>query len=428
MINNIRAMYEVMRDAKLPGNKLEHLIYNRLKNVLISAYENVPYYQEIMKNAGYNPSVSYRGPNDLSILPITNRETLKKRGENNFIRIGADLSNSFKEATSGSTGIPVTIYRGHYERSFEIAKWLRVLFINGYSINKKVLSLTSPSRLNEGKTVLHRFGLLRRMAIDYLSTPEKMVDKLLEYKPHVLYGNRSQLDIIAFELEKRSEKPQNLQILIGTGEVIRDSNRQLYRKIFGVDLTETYGSVEMGAMAFDTPERDGMHLCEDLTYFEFLDEKGDPVPPGQPGRVVVTDLVGRLMPFIRYDMGDSAIYENIIGKDSNIWRRLRKIIGRDDDVALLPDGTSRSFVDFYEVLELYTDIMQWRIVQKNLNTFIVYIVADNSYFESIHRSIITRFKEKFPHSIDFNVIRVEKIDPDRSGKHRKIVSELKLEG
>jgi len=63
-------------------------------------------------------------------------------------------------------------------------------------------------------------------------------------------------------------------------------------------------------MAYETQQHDGLHLCEDLTYFEFLDKDGNPVRPGQMGRIVINDLTGRLMLFIRYDQGDFVTFEN----------------------------------------------------------------------------------------------------------------------
>ena len=67
-----------MKDFKLPRNKLNSVIQKRLKDVLVSAYRNVPYYREVMCNVGYNPEKDYSGPSDLQVLRITTKEDIKE--------------------------------------------------------------------------------------------------------------------------------------------------------------------------------------------------------------------------------------------------------------------------------------------------------------------------------------------------------------
>jgi phenylacetate-CoA ligase len=425
MFNNARAMFHVMNEAKLHRLELDKLVYRRLRAILVSAYLNVPYYRELMKNVGYDPSQDYQGPEDLSKLPITKKEIIKQRKVRDFIMQNKDLSGCLRDTTSGSTGIPLVVYRTRYERAFQIAKFLRILFLNGYSMSNKVMSLTRPDKLTEGRSVVQRFGFLRRNAIDFLRySPEEMVDILIEYKPDVLYGNRAHLELMALELQRRGIQCDSLKIVLTTGEAIHENTRRLCQKKFGVDPVETYGSIEMGIMGYETPAHDGLHLYENLTYFEFLDEEEKPVPPGKPGRVIVTDLIGKLMPFIRYDQGDFAAFE--YGKDlnGNTQRRLTQTIGRENDYALLPDGTKRPYNDLVKIVDKFEDIRQFRIVQQKRSLFQILIVADTSYFLSIHDDLMRLLQRKFPPNVSFKIAQVEKIEPDPSGKMRAFVSEV----
>lgn len=424
MLSNLMALRQVMRDAKLPRSELDKTVHKRLEAVLVSAYRHVPYYRGLMQSVGYDPIRDYRGPQDLSRLPITTKAVIKQRGTRAFIKEGSEISNCFSDTTSGSTGIPLRIYRTSYERSVQVAKWLRVLFSNGYSMCDKVMSLTSPARLTEGHSIIQRFGILRRLAIDYLLPPEEMVDILLAYRPDVLYGNRSHLDLMALVLKQRQRQPVGLKLLVVAAETVYDSCRQLYCQHFGVEPIEVYGSVEMGVMAYETPAHDGLYLCEDLTYFEFLDRDEKVTASGKPGRVVVTDLTARLMPFIRYDQGDLAVFEYRDNMKDETLRRLTRIIGREDDHVCLPDGTRRPFHDFYEVIDKYQDIVQFRVIQRRRNLFQILIVADTDYFLSIQSGLARQLEDKFPPSVSFESIQVDQIDPDPSGKIRMFVSEV----
>ena len=227
------------------------------------------------------------------------------------------------------------------------------------------------------------------------------------------------------ELIKRKIKPGNIKLIVVGAEMIYESSRNLYKQAFGPNVIEVYGSVEMGIMAFETPERDGLHLCDDLTLFEFLDKNGNPVLPGEPGRVIVTDLIGKTMPFIRYDHGDFAIVKIITGKGGKPEKRIAKIIGRDADQITLPDGSIRPFYDFHAIMDKFNEIMQFRIIQKTKSYFQIKIVTDEKYFYEIYNQIIGLLHINFPKSCRFDILRVDFLEPDLTGKLRLFVSELK---
>jgi phenylacetate-CoA ligase len=411
-----------MHDASLSSVALDTIARQRLKSVLVSAYLHVPYYRESMRSAGYNPVRDFRGSTDLACLPITTKKILKENGITEFIRHGTDLSKCFKDTTSGSTGVPLSIYRDAYERSVQIAKWLRVLFVNGYSVWDKVLSLTGPTRLTEGRSLLQHIGLLRRSPVDYALTPDKLVDALLEYKPDVIYGGRSFLELMCMEVERRPARVKPLKLVIATNEMIREGSRELCRRHFGVELTESYGSVEMGVMAHETPDHNGLHLCEDLTFFEFLDDHDKPVLPGQTGRVVVTDLTGKLMPFIRYDQGDLVLFKEE-EQGGRKRRKITRIIGRNDDYVLLPDGRRCTFDALYEVFDEYQGVTQFRIIQKSRSLFQVFIVAESSYFSAIREDLIRSLEAAFVPGVRYEVTPVDRIEADPTGKTRIFICE-----
>ena len=420
---NPTALCKVMRSANLSGLKLEKLVYNRLKAVLVSAYLHVPYYRRMMKACGYHPTKDYRGPQDLRRLTVTTKQVIKDHEITELVSEGADLSNYISESTSGSTGIPIRVYRSTNERSIQIARWLRVLFKNGYSIRDKVFAPRRPSKINEGKGTLQRIGLFRRLAVDYLSSPQDMVNAFLAYKPDVLYGARAHLDLMALEMRRRGIQADGLKLLVATSEIIHDSTRQLYRDQFGIETIESYGSVEMGTMAYETKEHDGLHLCEDLTYFEFVDEDGSPVGPGQTGRIVVTDLTNKVMPFIRYDQGDLISFEEGSDPAGFPQRKLTKIIGRDNDFVVLPGDILIARQYFDVLIKKYDKIVQYQVIQKSPDMVQVLIAADKIYVESIRGKLLRALKETFPASISLEIAAVEQIYPDSSGKVKVIISE-----
>ena len=427
MFEQILAVRQVLRDQKYQADELRKLVRERLRAVLISAFEHTAYYREAMRAAGYDPSVDFNGPEDLAHLPILTKQILKERGTRAFVRKSdlEHLDDFFCDTTSGTTGLPLTIYRDRYARALQVAKWLRVLFNNGYRPTQKVLSFTSQAQLSSGRSLIQRFGLFRRQAIGYDMDPERAFEAIQAYRPHVLYGSRSSFDFLFDAMEQRRERLKGVKLVIMTGERIHEQIRERCKLLTGVNVTESYGSIEMGVMAYQTPNRDGLQLNEDLTYFEFLDENGAPAAPGQEARIIVTDLSAKLMPFIRYEQGDQAVFTECSSDTGGRRRRIQRIIGRDDDYAILGDGTRRSFIPFYEALDAFPELKRFRIVQVEPDLFDILVVADKDYFNGIKTQAVERLQRLCGTRPEYRLHLVEEIPRDPSGKIRMLISNVR---
>lgn len=414
-----------MRDFKRTRAELEPLISKRLRKILISAYRHVPYYRNIMLSVGYDPVHDYRGPADLQLFPILNKSILKEHGERSFVQEKADLFQYFKDATSGSTGQPLQIWRSPMARSLQIARWLRVLMLNGYQFTDRVLSFTSPDRLEAGKSILQRFGLLRRQPVNFSLPAEKLLEAVLAYQPDVIYGNRSQIDLVAMEILDRGCTCLPVKFILVGAEIIREHHRRLYEKAYQSRVVEFYGSVEVGIIAFETKQSQSMQLCEDQIYFEFLNAQNQPAQPGEACRIVMTDLSNTLMPFIRYDQGDWLELSPQVTDDGRGWRMIWNIKGRDDDYAILPDNSKIHFNTFHGIMEKFHRIHQFRIIQKQKDLFEIAIAAQPDYVESIREDMLNSFHQRSPPDITFKIQRHDRIDPDSSGKLCRLISEVK---
>jgi phenylacetate-CoA ligase len=95
------------------------------------------------------------------------------------------------------------------------------------------------------------------------------------------------------------------------GEPFHDTERDRLRQTLGITQIASvgYGGVDAGPMGFACSACLGNehHVHEDHVYLEIIDpETGLPCPVGQIGEVLVTSLNRRLMPLLRYQVGDLA--------------------------------------------------------------------------------------------------------------------------
>jgi phenylacetate-CoA ligase len=110
---------------------------------------------------------------------------------------------------------------------------------------------------------------------------------------------------------------------------------------------DVYTLTEVGYVAWQCERREGLHVNADTHLVEVLRGR-EAAGPGMLGRVVITDLYNRAMPFLRYDTGDLAIAGNGNCACGREFPCIRSFEGRQRDAIRLRDGctiTSRSVVD-----------------------------------------------------------------------------------
>ncbi len=137
----------------------------------------------------------------------------------------------------------------------------------------------------------------------HMPLPE-LVQALNTFQPLVLVSYPSVIDLLAQEQQAGRLRIQPFLLVTG-GEWLSPKVRQVAGETFQAQVHEVYGSTECIAMAADCAAGH-LHLNADWCILEPVDQNYNPVPPGQLSHtVLLTNLVNRIQPIIRYDLGDS---------------------------------------------------------------------------------------------------------------------------
>jgi len=132
---------------------------------------------------------------------------------------------------------------------------------------------------------------------------QEIVKQLNEFQPAMFAGYASALGLLAQEqLEGRLRITPS--IVISSAEPLSPENRSLIQQAFGVPPRNNYGCSEGGVMGYEC-NQGHMHINADWVVFEPVDANHQPVPIGQfSDRTLITNLANRVMPIIRYELGD----------------------------------------------------------------------------------------------------------------------------
>ncbi|RYX96481.1 MAG: phenylacetate--CoA ligase family protein [Comamonadaceae bacterium] len=131
---------------------------------------------------------------------------------------------------------------------------------------------------------------------------EQQLQAIAELRPGAYAGTPSFLKII---LEKAAETGADVSSLrkasVG-GEACPPSLRDWFAAR-GIDVFQTYGTADLGMLAYETGSREGMVLDEGVIVEIVRPGTGDPVPEGEVGELVVTTF-NPDYPLVRFGTGD----------------------------------------------------------------------------------------------------------------------------
>jgi phenylacetate-CoA ligase len=210
----------------------------------------------------------------------------------------------------------------------------------------------------------------RMVGLNILTPLEQQVEWLLRRDPDYLITHPTMAGQLAEACLERGLRPARLKGVITIAEALRPGVREACRAAWGAPVTDIYSTREAGYLALQCPEHEHHHVQSEAVFLEVLDEAGRPCGPGEVGRVVVTSLHNLAMPLIRYDIGDLAE----VGAPCPCGRGLpvlSRILGRRQDMLLLPDGGRRwtllSSSDIAAMRAAAPAIRGYQVVQKTLD-------------------------------------------------------------
>ncbi len=260
---------------------------------------------------------------------------------------------------------------------------------------------------------------------------KKIWKKICHFKPHIIYGYPSAIFALAEYIKNNNLTSPKLgiKVIMITAESSSTDQRRLIEEVFGCKTANEYGCSETGGFVYECPEGN-WHISSELTFIEFLDQKGKPVSPGERGEIFLTHLRNLYMPLIRYRVGD--IGGPLAGKcDCGRNLPLMEVsVAKESDIIHLANGESYMSGDLLyinkSVMKAYpSSILRFRVTQKSIDSFEIEVVPGAGQVEKAEHLFEQLMKKQLGKKIQIHFKRVTSVERELSGKLRYFISEVK---
>lgn len=409
--------------TQIPESDFEENTLQRRMAIAAFHKQNNPLYREISPGA----LTSWEA------LPVMTKKDFQKplaqRLSDGFVQ-----KDIYINKTSGSSGDPFVFAKDKFCHALTWANIIDRFGWYGLDFEKSLQArfYGIPLDFLGNKKERIKDFLSHRYRFPIFDLSDKILEKTLQQfqtrKFDYLNGYTSSIALFAKFLQKKNTVLASvcptLKCCIVTSEMLFEDDRKRMETWFGVPVINEYGASELDLIAFQNPDGDWQANSETL-YIEILDNQNKVLPPGQQGRVVITSLYNKAHPFIRYDIGDIGILDE---KSTAKKPILKKLIGRTNDIAILPSGKKSPGLTFYyitkSIIEDDGNVKEFIIIQSKIDTFDIEYVSETLLSQSqiaIIEKAITAYLEA---GLQFTFTRKAALQRNKSGKLKQFVSLL----
>jgi len=407
--NFIKELHWWREVAKLSPLQIQSLKQERLFQILKHATTSVPYYKKL------NISLGEDAYEDIKKFPLLTKHSLRDNASEMFWGSSKKL---IVEKSSGSSGLQTQVYMSKKENAQSQAALIFLWEKCGYKLGDKITQTGITPNRGFIKSV--KDFILRTTYVNAYDLSEENLCKYLckakKENHQFLAGFAASLNALA-KVALANNIKVDFKAIISWGDKLFDHYKANILQAFNNPfITELYGSTE-GFVISGSCIYGNHHVMSPHVYLELLDKNGNPAKPGELGFVVITRLDAYHFPLIRYYLGDLATKAiNDACKCGSNFPFLQKIVGRDTDVIQTLSGKDLIVHFFTGTFEHFQQILQYRILQKELGKIeIEYIPAASFSMDillRIEQIMFQKANEVFP----VTWRQVKEISPTKSGK------------
>jgi phenylacetate-CoA ligase len=341
---------------------------DRLQRTIRLAYAQVPYYQRLFRDLRLSPE-DIRSAADLKKLPLLSRDAVRSAG-GDLLAARSRGQHPRPHHTSGSSGVPMTVWHGRDSNALEFAYYWRYWGWAGFRPGMHFAELQTSfflRRKDSGDGLAEWQPHLGRLLLNSNRVgpmqAAAMAREIRRRHCRFLKGLATTLAGFALACREAGVDDLDFLALFSTGETLSSRSRTLLEAVFRSPVLDSYGHMERTVAISQCPQG-GYHLNADYGVLELEDLQ--PVDGGQSfvGRAVGTSLHNPSMPLIRYDIGDriELFADPPACPCGRTLPLVKSIHGRFGETLVTPDGRYLTSLPF--LAELMTGVRFAQFVQE----------------------------------------------------------------
>ena len=400
----------------------------QLQRLLVHAVEFVPYYREVIREAGFSPQdLKHLTLEDLAELPLLEKDTIRQRVDQ-FVADDVSQKQLHTYLTSGTTGTPLAIkFTSEMHQLWSAAYEARCRLWAG--VNHRMSRAMIGGRLvvpkAESKPPFWRYNLAERQL--YMSafhvSPSNVphyVKALNHFRPDYLVGYASSHFFLARMILEMTLRVHRPKAVLTSSEKLTPEMRKTIERAYDCEVFDAYSGVEACCLASEC-EYHRLHVSPDVGIIELTDENGRPVNPGESGEIVATGLLNFEQPLIRYRTGDLAVWSDERCPCGRSMPVIDELVGRLEDTVIGADG--REMVRFHGIFVGLPHVREGQVVQETLTQIRLKLVVDPEFNDQDRQIITNRFNERLG-PVNLTLEFVDHIERTERGKFRAIISHV----
>lgn len=400
---------------------LEALQFYRLKALIKDVYARSLYYRALFDRSGIRLK-DIRSLKDLSRIPLTSKKDLIRLSPGDFCSGRVDQKRLRELRTSGTTGLPLSIF---YSRSDSLRRrmsFLRMESENGRKMSDRMLLVVSPQHFVDPKNKRMPFyGQLDEKYISIQDDPGAVLEAARAYQPDIILSYASFLKTLASEALGRGIDSIRPRLIFSTAESLTPQDRLFLEKTFQAEVFDYYASSECGLIAWECRKHCGYHLDSDHCIVE-LTKDGASVPSGANGEVVVTSLISRTTPIIRYKLGDVCCFSDRACACGNRFPLIRLIHGRVNDHIVLPGGREISPYVVMLAMDKISGLPSYQVIQEDTGRLKVLLSGAAGGDHRVDQAVKDVFFGLLGRDLAITIEHNKKQDEDAPFMKKKIIS------
>jgi phenylacetate-CoA ligase len=319
----------------LKGKKLEALQIRRLKQTIRQS-QHVGFYKKRLTQAHVRPE-DIKKPDDIQKIPFTRKQDLRDGYPFGFFAV--PLKKVVRiHTTSGTTGKPTVV---GYTRK-DLDTWAELIARNmtmvGVTENDIFQNMVNYGMFTGGLGFHYGAEKIGMTVIPSATgNTKRQIEMIKDFGVTTIHCTPSYAMHLSEVAEEMHTSLDSLKTGIFGAEPWSETMRSSLEERLGVTAFDSYGISELfgPGVAFECPERDGLHIWHDIYFVEIINSKtGEQLGDGERGELVITPLKKEAMPLLRYRTGDITMKMED-GCLCSRGQKIARITGRSDDMLVI---------------------------------------------------------------------------------------------